>query len=380
MESFAVEHETNLIEQALVLSIVQNDDQHSWDLSCSNGKTLLRVYENFTFDLIQVSDDHVLQRGFKLTHKHETHKIPVQNLNPTSKYFKEDSSYTWEDQECYETLIEFSQEHTKCYGFGEKSGNLSKDGRKWKFWNYDHFGYSFNSDPLYQSCPFLMFCSGNSQQLSHAIFVDATSKQEWDLTTSENIKISVERYGALPVYLIVGESPLALVQSFTDELTGRTSLPPQYALGFQQCRWSYYPESKVREISDGFIQHDVPCDVFYLDIDYMNNFECFTISKTEFPNPIGLANHLLLNNRQRFVSIIDPGISKAENNPMAYKVYKEGSEENVWCKLSGEEYVERVWPNRCEFPDYYNERVRLWWGKYYQNLMDNGIQAFWNDM
>ena len=47
----------------------------------------------------------------------------------------------------------------------------------------------------------------------------------------------------------------------------------------------------------------------------MNDFECFTISKQHFPEPLKLANHLLVDNRQRFVSIIDPGISKREKNP-----------------------------------------------------------------
>ncbi|KAG2373097.1 hypothetical protein C9374_012829 [Naegleria lovaniensis] len=419
LDSFAIEKEQELVSSALTLELVpssacvQGDEEKVehckwyWDVRVKggHGKTFIRIIDHqgtqpssqensnssvFSLDLIENKEDDgsVLVKSLTFSHKFVTHSIPIQNKDANSKY---SGDYTFENQSLYETLMAFSPlNKEKVYGFGEKSGHLSKDGRKWLMWNYDHFGYSFNSDPLYQSTPFLMFCgpaTNSSSSLNPAIFVDTVSRQEWDLTlfkpeTEEKIvKNSIERYGTMSMYLFVGETPLSLIQQFSHKnFTGRTWLPPMYALGFQQCRWSYYPEAKVREISDGFIQHDIPCDVFYLDIDYMNQFECFTISKQHFPKPAALANHLLLDNRQRFVAIIDPGISKSQTEPEQYKVYAEGTQEHVWCQLKGETYVEQVWPFRCCFPDYFNERVRKWWGKYYQDLMDRGIHAFWNDM
>ena len=38
------------------------------------------------------------------------------------------------------------------------------------------------------------------------------------------------------------------------ELTGRMELPPKWAIGYHQCRYSYYPDSRVREIADTFRQ------------------------------------------------------------------------------------------------------------------------------
>lgn len=453
LDSFAIEKEQELIStSALPLELIPSscgvdeeeeeeqkgnvDSQYTpfptttisyWDVKVrasstsggGGGKTFIRIYHHhgestmregsggttvlFSLDLIENKSSQsccgshefsILLKSLTFSHQLVTHSIPIQNKDSSSKYSVD---YIFENQSLYETLMSFSPlNKEKAYGFGEKSGLLSKEGRKWLMWNYDHFGYSFHSDPLYQSTPFLMFCgstTGNSSSsttrssLNSAIFVDTVSRQEWDLTNfkpevkQKIVKNSIERYGTMPIYLFVGETSLSLVQQFSHKnFTGRTWLPPMYALGFQQCRWSYYPESKVREISDGFIQHDIPCDVFYLDIDYMNNFECFTISKEHFPKPVSLANHLLLDNRQRFVAIIDPGISKREVEPEKYKVYAEGTLENVWCQLKRETYVEQVWPFRCTFPDYFNERVRKWWGKYYRDLMDRGIHAFWNDM
>ena len=68
-------------------------------------------------------------------------------------------------------------------------------------------------------------------------------------------------------------------------LTGVPELPPLWALGYQQCKWSYYPEAQVNEIAQSFRDLDLPCDVIYLDIDYMDGFRCFTWDNEKFPHP-----------------------------------------------------------------------------------------------
>ena len=42
-----------------------------------------------------------------------------------------------------------------------------------------------------------------------------------------------------------------MIERYT-ALTGRMPLPPRWALGYHQCRYSYYPESQVRFIADNF--------------------------------------------------------------------------------------------------------------------------------
>ena len=51
-------------------------------------------------------------------------------------------------------------------------------------------------------------------------------------------------------------------------LVGRTPFPPLSALGYQQCRYSYYPEARVHEIAGEFRKRKIPADIIYLDIDY----------------------------------------------------------------------------------------------------------------
>ena len=64
-------------------------------------------------------------------------------------------------------------------------------------------------------------------------------------------------------------------------------MPPLWALGNQQSRWSYMNADEVREIAAGFRERGIPCDVLYLDIDYMDGFRVFTWDRERFPDPPG---------------------------------------------------------------------------------------------
>ena len=45
-------------------------------------------------------------------------------------------------------------------------------------------------------------------------------------------------------YFVYGPKMEDVVTTYT-HLTGKPELPPMWAVGYQQCKWSYYPESKV---------------------------------------------------------------------------------------------------------------------------------------
>jgi alpha-glucosidase len=159
-------------------------------------------------------------------------------------------------------------------------------------------------------------------------------------------------------------------------LTGTHQLPPKWALGFHQCRWSYYPEKKVRDIAESFRSHQIPCDAIYLDIDYMDGYRCFTWNKKYFPDPKKMIKDLL-NIGMKTVVMIDPGIKVDDN----YWVFKEGKENNYFCRRSDDYFMEgHVWPGRCQFPDFTNPTVREWWGGLYKELVDLGVAGVWNDM
>ncbi|HEX8476160.1 MAG TPA: glycoside hydrolase family 31 protein [Pyrinomonadaceae bacterium] len=262
------------------------------------------------------------------------------------------------------------------YGFGEKALAMSRNGQSLVMWNSDTFAYAVGLDPIYQSVPFFIALR---QGAAYGLFFDNTARTHFDMG-----KFAPERYtfgapsGELNYYVFTGgaqRSPKKILADYSD-LTGRTPLPPLWSLGYQQSRYSYYPEAKVREIARGFRQRNIPADVIYLDIDYMEGFRIFTWDKKKFPDPPRMLRDLRADGF-RTVVIIDPGIKVDEN----YPVYTQGRAAGYFHKTAdGREFQAKVWPGICAFPDFTDPRVREWFGSLYRINLDEGISGFWTDM
>lgn len=265
------------------------------------------------------------------------------------------------------------QQEENFFGLGDKSGNMNLRGRKFQNWNTDAYSYGWEQDPLYRTIPFYM---GINQSKAYGIFFDNTFKSYFDFGMEDNAKTSFwSDGGELQYYYIHGPHMMDVVKRY-QSLTGTHQLPPKWAIGYHQCRWSYYPESKVREVVDGFRSQQIPCDAIYLDIDYMDGYRCFTWNKKYFPDPKKMIKELA-DVGMKTVVMIDPGIKVDDN----YWVFKEGKEHNYFCRRSDDYFMEgHVWPGRCQFPDFTNPKVREWWGGLYKELVDIGVAGFWNDM
>ncbi len=259
------------------------------------------------------------------------------------------------------------------YGFGEKTGTLERRGLTVTNWNYDIPAYTPATDPIYHSIPFFL---GMKSGKFYGIFFDNTFRTSFDMgKESERYYSFGSDGGSLDYYFMYGPAPKKVIERFT-ELTGRMNLPPKWALGYQQCRWSYYPESKVRDIASNFRRRQIPCDVIYLDIDYMDGYRCFTWNKENFPNPAGMISDLAKEGF-KLVTIIDPGIKQ----DTSYAVYKEGSKgKHFVLNADSSTFIGPVWPGQCAFPDFANTKARTWWGSLYKDLVNVGIRGFWNDM
>ncbi len=259
------------------------------------------------------------------------------------------------------------------FGLGDKSGNMNLRGRKFQNWNTDAYSFGWDQDPLYRTIPFYI---GIHDSAAYGIFFDNTFRSYFDFGRENSSKTSFWADGGeLQYYYIHGPHMMDVVKRY-QTLTGTHQLPPKWALGYHQCRWSYYPETKVREIAQGFRDHQIPCDAIYLDIDYMEGYRCFTWNKKYFPDPKGMIKDLA-NIGMKTVVMIDPGIKVDDN----YWVFKEGKENNYFCRRSDDYFMEgHVWPGRCQFPDFTNPKVREWWGGLYKELIDIGVAGFWNDM
>jgi len=257
------------------------------------------------------------------------------------------------------------------YGTGEVTGSLLRNGKSIDLWNTDTPGYQkANGNRLYHSHPWVL--GVREDGTSFGIIADCTWKQK--LILNDSIRF-VSEGPAFRVIVIERNTPQEVVMALTD-LVGKIDLPPLWSLGYQQCRWSYEPASRAKEVADGFIERKIPCDVIWFDIDYMDKYKIFTFDKTKFPDPKGMNNYLH-ERGMKGVWMIDPGV-KLEKG---YSVYDEGEKQDNFVKdVSGKDFVGPVWPGDCVFPDFTIPKTRNWWSGLYKDFMANGIDGVWNDM
>ncbi|HEX7957505.1 MAG TPA: TIM-barrel domain-containing protein, partial [Pyrinomonadaceae bacterium] len=294
--------------------------------------------------------------------------------------------------ECSKKRVEWET----YYGLGEKAGaTLSRDTQQFVMWNTDTYGYPRGLDPIYQSIGFYTALRQEANApgaarapteppmrrrgLAYGLFLDNTSRTYFDMGKTDPARVTFgAASGELNYYVFTGgrgRTPKKVLADYTD-LTGRTPPPPLWALGNQQSRWSYTPESRVREVARGFREARVPADVIYLDIDYMDGFRVFTWNRERFPDPPGLISGLR-GQGFRTVLIIDPGIKVDPD----YFAYKEGQAGGHFVKSAdGSELHATVWPGVCAFPDFTDPRAREWFGSLYKQNLGEGVAGFWNDM
>lgn len=41
-----------------------------------------------------------------------------------------------------------------------------------------------------------------------------------------------------------------------------------FAFGYHQSRWNYNDQEDVKNVDESFDEHDIPCDVIWLDIEH----------------------------------------------------------------------------------------------------------------
>ena len=280
------------------------------------------------------------------------------------------------------------------YGLGEKTGALDKRGWKlggysYTMWNSDTFGYDSSTDPIYVSVPFYIVMRHG---VAYGIFLDNTYRTNFDIGhQTEGVLSFGADGGPLDYYFIYGPDPKKVIERYT-ALTGRMPLPPLWALGYHQCRYSYYPEAKVRFIAENFRMRQIPADVIWLDIHYQDRYKPFTWNRERFPDPTRMMSDLRKQGF-RIVTIVDPHPPRIRG----YAPYESGMAGDHFVKnADGSIYAAPVWPSKAEdgdtpdwskppgvpsvFPDFTRAATRAWWGSLYADFLNQGVAGIWNDM
>ena len=258
------------------------------------------------------------------------------------------------------------------YGLGEAPRGINKRGWVYESYCSDDPFHTETKSSLYAAHNFILRAGGKNI----GVFVDFPARVRWDIGYTRQDTCVVTLDGTdFDIYVITGEKPLDIIREFRAAI-GKSYVPPKWAFGYQQSRWSYHNAEAVDSVIENYDKAGIPLDCVYLDIDYMDSYKDFTINDDAFPD---FASYVEGKREQgiHLIPIIDAGVKKEDG----YGVYEEGKAKGYFCKKAdGSNFEAGVWPGICAFPDFLNPEVRRWFGEKYKTLTDMGIDGFWNDM
>lgn len=262
------------------------------------------------------------------------------------------------------------------YGLGDKTGPFDRRGASYVNWATDAWGFDRGTDPIYKSIPFFVSTGGAGG--AYGLLLDNTFRSAFDFGHRDQGTLSISADGGpIDYYIVTGPTLADVVRRYTD-LTGKAPMPPRWALGFQQSRYSYMSEREVRDVAKRLRAERIPADVLWLDIDFQDRNRPFTTNPETFPDLKRLAA-ALSDDGFKLVAITDLHIAAAPNQ--GYAPYDSGSAGDHFLKNpDGSLYVAPVWPGPSVFPDFTRNASRDWWGGLYEGFVDDGVAGFWVDM
>ncbi len=258
------------------------------------------------------------------------------------------------------------------YGLGEANRGINKRGYRYVSNCTDDPHHTEEKVSLYGAHNFVII-SGKKHV---GLFFDYPSNISFDIgyTRQDLLTVCCER-ADLYLYVIIGESARDVARQFR-RIIGKSYIAPRYAFGFGQSRWGYRTAEDIEGVVKGYRENEIPLDMVYMDIDYMQDYKDFTVNPERFPD-FGEFVQKMKAEKIHLIPIIDAGV-KIEQG---YDIYEEGVEKGYFCKREdGSDFVAAVWPGWTHFPDVLNPEARAWFGGKYQILTDLGIDGFWNDM
>lgn len=263
------------------------------------------------------------------------------------------------------------KEEDVVYGLGESLRGMNKRGYVYEAFCTDDPVHTPDKTALYGAHNFFLV----QGEETFGVYVESPGYVKFDVGFEEKNRLKIHFESPnFDLYFFEG-SFKDIVKTFR-KMIGLSYVPPKWALGYQQSRWSYENHEVVKHIAEKIRHHQIPCDAIYLDIDYMVDFKDFTVDDTRFPSFESFVSEMA-SKGFRLVPIIDAGV-KIESG---YDVYEEGINQALFMTdQKGEPFVAAVWPGKVHFPDFLNPETRAWFGQKYHGLISQGIEGFWNDM
>jgi alpha-glucosidase (family GH31 glycosyl hydrolase) len=247
------------------------------------------------------------------------------------------------------------------YGIGERFLNsFRKTDGKWTVFNRDRGQVIDKGEGLqtYGYYPFYMLRERGA--LFHINYFRSSNALDIIKSTKDNKHYLTNKVigGILDFRFFLGEqSPEGTLEKMNLYM-GRSIVPPFWSFGFHQCRWGYKNVDALENVLQNYEKNDLPLDSIWSDIDYMIDYEDFTIDETRFP----LDRMKAITDKYRYIPIIDAGIKNTG------PAYDEGLKRKAYIDdASGKgPYVGKVWPGSTTFVDFFHPNGTQYW----QDMLD----------
>ncbi len=264
----------------------------------------------------------------------------------------------------------------KYVGLGWRTHGLVRNGTRFYMKNVPTYN---DPDAFYAGIPLWY---GLRNGTAYAVFFDDTSWGTIDLTSTSSGYMSFKNLGGTAdYYYFTGPTMAGILDRYT-ELTGRPFMTPRWACGYQQSRWSYTPQSEVLSIANEFRTRQIPCDVIYIDVDYMDpDHYQLSFNPATFPDPTGMCTTL---HGQGFRTITNiesflvEGSSKWNSaNSNGYLLEYNGSAHRGWYDYA--HYVMGTPTGWVSWVDLTEPAARSWFAGRHTPFLSHGIDGIWND-
>ncbi|PIK61599.1 putative sucrase-isomaltase, intestinal [Apostichopus japonicus] len=286
------------------------------------------------------------------------------------------------------------------YGFGEHEHESFRHDLNWRRWG--SFARDQPPSPganLYGTHPFYL-CLENDYN-AHGVFLNNANAQ--DVSLQPTPALTYRHVGGIfDFYMFFGPTPADVVSQYTETI-GRPYLPPYWSLGFHLSRYGYNGIDKVKEVVARMRQYNIPHDVQYGDIDYMERQKDFTIDEEAY-GEVALRDFVneIKEEGTNYIIILDPAIAANETTG-TYRPYDDGVTKDVFIHDENDEILYgKVWPDYPDvevddsqdwdyqtefyrsfaaFPDFQKPQTKEWWSQevndFHNKIPFDGI---WIDM
>jgi len=265
------------------------------------------------------------------------------------------------------------------YGLGEHVMNfrLPLDGHSFTLWNVDE-ATPWDQN-IYGAHPFYMQTLANvaNPGAAHGFFL--RNSNGMDILT-QNDRVTFRAIGGvLDWYTFTGPTHESVLQQY-HELIGRPHFPPFWSLGWHQCKYGWKSIQEVQGVVSNYVQHQIPLDTIWGDIDYMDKYLDFTWDPVNYPlGQVQSFTQKLHANGMKYVVIIDPGI----HNQSGYDAYDQGLARDIFIKQGDGQspYIGKVWPGTTAFPDFLNPNTSDYWQDQIEKFLGKvPYDGLWIDM